>query len=158
MSALFQADRSVSAYQEFFSRLAAEGVGRAREDEFRSLTELQLQSLWFAGAFGRRFRSTCGRDVFVRQFGHWNRSAGPDFSDVSVVIDQEEHAGAIELDRDVRDWEHHGHSENPDYENLVLHVFFSTGTERFFTRTLANREVVQVQLSMDECQDTAGLF
>jgi hypothetical protein len=41
--------------------------------------ELELQALWFSGAFGRDFRTTTGKRIRIVQFGEWNRGAGPDF-------------------------------------------------------------------------------
>ena len=65
------------------------------------------------------------------------------------VDGKEVQRGAIELDPDVRDWERHGHGENPQYEDVVLHVFFETGPEQFYTRTLNHREVPQVRLELE---------
>ncbi|MGA0854267.1 MAG: DUF2851 family protein, partial [Luteolibacter sp.] len=67
--------------------------------------ELELQALWFAGAFGREFRSTCGKQVKVLQFGEWNRGEGPDFSQAAVEIDGETRRGPIELDPTPEAWE-----------------------------------------------------
>lgn len=118
------------------------------------LSELELQSLWFAGALGRQFVTTAGQQVEVTQFGHWNHSAGPDFTDAAVCVDGKEvQRGAIELDPDVRDWERHGHGENPQYEDVVLHVFFETGPEQFYTRTLNHREVPQVRLELENFEE-----
>ncbi|QQL45094.1 DUF2851 family protein [Sulfuriroseicoccus oceanibius] len=110
------------------------------------LPEIELQSLWFGGAFGRDFRDSLGREVRVVQFGVWNHAAGPDFLHASVDVDGERMVGAIELDTDVRDWEHHGHASNPAYENVVLHLFFNAPDEACFTRTESHRDVVQVRL------------
>lgn len=144
----------VDRYRHLRSSSSSGIGGRAREEDPGSFSELELQSFWFSGAFGRRFRSSCGRDIFIRQFGHWNHAAGPDFTDAAILVDHaEEHRGAIELDRDSRDWERHGHSENPAYENVMLHLFFNTGSERHFTRTASHRNVLQVQLSLDACED-----
>ena len=52
--------------------------------------------------------------VEIVQCGHWNHSAGPEFVDTAVRIGDGARLGAIELDSDVRDWEHHGLGENPD--------------------------------------------
>ena len=104
-------------------------------EESLPLSELELQSLWFDGAFGRHFVSTSGVPVEIVQFGHWNHSAGPDFVDTAVRVGDELCTGAIELDSDVRDWEHHGHGENADYNKVVLHLFFGMGPATFFTRT-----------------------
>ncbi len=126
-----------------------EWTNRLREDSL-GLSELELQSLWFAGAFGRHFHSISGEPIEVVQFGHWNHSAGPDFVDAAVRIGSTLHRGAIELDPEDRDWERHGHHENRDYESVVLHVFFERGCERFFTRTLQHREVPQLKLNLDD--------
>lgn len=114
------------------------------------LSELELQSRWFAGDFGREFVTTCGRPVRIVQFGHWNHSAGPDFTDAVVSLGEGESEplrGSIELDTNIRDWEYHGHGENPGYRNVVLHLFVeNTGREQFYTRTDDHVLVPQVQL------------
>ena len=121
--------------------------------------EIELQAAWFAGSFGRSFRSTCGREVEIVQFGHWNRSAGPDFVDAVVRIgDGEARRGAIELDPAARDWEAHGHSENPAYNSVVLHVFFAPAASglKFFTRTENHRDVPQVLVEASEISESAA--
>lgn len=113
-------------------------------------TELEWQSWWFGGSFGREFTSTRGHPVRVIQFGHWNRGAGPDFTEAAVEIDGTLRRGCIELDRTARDWERHGHGENPSFCGVVLHVHGpAEGGETFFTRTLEHREVTQVELSRE---------
>ena len=115
----------------------------------RALTEMELQAHWFAGDFGRDFRTADGRAARVVQFGVWNREAGPDFAEAAVSLDGGAPArGSIELDPEARDWERHGHAENPDYENVVLHVFTRAGTSEFFTRTVQHRHVPQVLLDV----------
>ena len=115
----------------------------------RELTELELQAHWFAGDFGREFRAVAGGSVRVVQFGVWNHEAGPDFAEAAVSLDGGAPVrGSIELDPEARDWERHGHAENPDYENVVLHVFTRAGGGEFFTRTLQHRNVPQVLLDV----------
>lgn len=109
--------------------------------------ELEVQARWFAGEFGREFEGTSGERIRVVQFGVWNRSAGPDFADAAVALDGVGiFRGAIEIDMDVRDWEAHGHSQNREYDGVVLHVFFKRGLRRLFTRTNSHRLVPQVHL------------
>jgi hypothetical protein len=113
------------------------------------LTELEMQAHWFAGDFGRDFTSTTGERVRVVQFGVWNREAGPDFAEAAVTFGGgEARRGCIEFDPDARDWEHHGHATNPNYESVVLHVFTRTGSVEFFTRTAQHRLVPQVLLDL----------
>jgi len=111
------------------------------------MTELHLQSLWFAGEFGSEFQGTDGQRVQVRDFGEWNSGAGPDFRNCTVLINGETLSGDIELDPDARDWERHLHGANEAYNQVVLHLFVDQpASDRFFTRTSEHREVTQVKL------------
>jgi hypothetical protein len=110
-------------------------------------SELELQALWFAGAFGRDFRTTTGKAVKIVQFGEWNRGAGPDFIQTAVEIDGELRTGPLELDPEAGDWELHGHGTNPAFRDVVLHVVFRSDARRAFTRTLDHGEVPQVVIT-----------
>ncbi|MFN2476998.1 MAG: DUF2851 family protein [Chthoniobacterales bacterium] len=128
-------------------------AGRVRERALFPAThepsELELQARWFAGDFGRAFRSTCGQQIEIVQFGTWNREAGPDFTDAAVRMDGGEiMRGSIEFDLTNRSWETHGHSTNPAFEGAVLHVFVHASEQEFFTRTVAHREVLQVRVDL----------
>ncbi len=115
--------------------------------------ELELQALWFAGAFGRDFRTTTGRKVRIVQFGEWNRGAGPDFIQTAVEIDGESRTGPLELDPTAGDWEAHGHAVNPAFREVVLHVVFQNDARRIFTRTCEHREVPQVVITELQLSD-----
>src|SRR4051795_12722794 len=120
---------------------------RALFPVLRTPSELELQARWFAGDFGRRFRSVCGREGEIVQFGTWNREAGPDFHSAAVRFDDGEvQRGSIEFDLTDRNWETHGHATNPAFEDTVLHVFVTAGGPTFFTRTQEHRNVPQVQV------------
>lgn len=106
--------------------------------------ELELQALWFSGAFGRDFVSTTGQVVRVLQFGEWNRGAGPDFQHVAVGIDGKEFHGALELDPHASDWENHQHATNPAYRDVVLHVSFRGEGRDHFIRTDEHKLIPQV--------------
>lgn len=110
-------------------------------------TELELQALWFSGAFGRTFRTTDGRAVRIVQFGEWNRGPGPDFAQVAVTIDGEQKTGDLELDLCASDWEWHGHAANDAFRQVVLHVMFRSEPKSTFTRTNENRDVPRVLIS-----------
>jgi hypothetical protein len=115
----------------------------------RRIPEVEIQARWFAGEFGREFRTVHGDALTIVQFGVWNREAGPDFSDAAISINSGEPIrGSIELDTDARDWERHGHATNEAYESVVLHIFFERGDAAFFTRTPQNRSVPQLQLDL----------
>jgi hypothetical protein len=110
-------------------------------------TELEWQALWYSGAFGTTFHTTAGAMVEIIQFGFWNREPGPDFVHAAIRLEGEQTIeGDIEWDMHVADWEHHGHSQNGAFDQVVLHVFLYQGGANHFTRTSQNREVVQVHL------------
>lgn len=115
--------------------------------------ELELQALWFSGAFGRDFRTTCGKSVKIVQFGEWNRSSGPDFIQTAVEIDGELRTGPLELDPDASSWEAHGHAVNPAFRDVVLHVVFQASGRRDFIRTTEHREIPQVIITEMQLSD-----
>jgi len=112
-------------------------------------SELELQALWFAGAFGREFRDSSGHPVRIVQFGEWNRSAGPDFLHAAVEIAGRLREGPIELDLRPADWEAHGHGADPAFESTVLHVVFTGDGPETFTRTREHRQVPRVLMPRD---------
>lgn len=115
--------------------------------------ELELQALWFSGAFGREFRTVAGDSVRIVQFGEWNRSSGPDFTQTAVEIDGELRTGPLELDPDSSSWDAHGHSSNPAFDDVVLHVVFQVDARMKYIRTSANRDVPQVVISESQLAD-----
>lgn len=109
--------------------------------------EIILQSRWFNAHCGLTFTSICGRKFQVKNTGRWNRDAGPDFRDAVLIFDDgREERGDIEIDRTDSDWESHGHSRNPAFNNVILHVFILRSKKTFFTRSDANREILQLHL------------
>jgi len=126
------------------------GAERLREHlpvEVPEGSELEWQARWFGGEFGWNFTAVSGESIEIIQPGVWNREAGPDFAGAAIRVNGgEPQRGCVELDLDVRDWERHGHAQNPAYERVLLHLFLRQGGETFFTRTAGHRQVLQVQL------------
>ncbi|MFZ0711111.1 MAG: DUF2851 family protein [Terrimicrobiaceae bacterium] len=131
-------------YEQLRSALGAIRLGESSPSR---IPELELQARIFSGEFGVSWRGENGETVEIVHFGIWNREPGPDFCGARVLVDGVEMTGDIEIDQDVRDWENHGHSRNPSYENVVLHGFVQRGQRRYFTRTPGNRAVTQVCLA-----------
>ena len=116
--------------------------------------ELELQARWFAGDFGKRFRSLTGENIEIVQFGTWNREAGPDFSDAAIRIDGAKAIrGSIEFDLTDRNWELHKHAINPAFDETILHVFVYPSDRTFFTRTSSHRNVQQVRVDPSALPD-----
>ena len=115
---------------------------------------MELQARWFAGEFGKNFRTTAGDEIEIVQFGTWNREAGPDFHDAAIRLNGGDAIrGSVEFDFIDRSWETHGHSTNPYFDDAVLHVFTRTSESEFFTRTKSNRNVPQVRVDPSALHD-----
>ena len=142
MTPLPLADRYARFRDAVFS-----GVAEALPGFAEPVTEMELQSLWFSGAFGSEFTTTDGKAVRIADFGVWNSGAGPDFNGCAIVIDGQTLRGDIELDPDARDWERHTHGANENFNRVVLHLFLHAPEERFFTRTSEHHAVPQVLLN-----------
>jgi Protein of unknown function (DUF2851) len=113
-------------------------------------SELEWQAMWYSGAFGTTFRTVSGALVEIIQFGFWNREPGPDFVHTAIRVDGAQIIeGDIELDIHVADWDRHGHSQNPAFDRVVLHLFLHRSGPSHFSRTTLNREVIQVHLQSE---------
>jgi hypothetical protein len=136
----------VNAAARAYDRALRDRPSRTREEPGPE-NELAWQARWFSGACGREFETADGRRVIVRDFGEWNREAGPDFARCTVEVEGAPRHGAIEVDLDAAGWEQHRHAQNPDYEQVVLHVVVRRPSRRHFARTASHREVPQVCLA-----------
>lgn len=119
--------------------------------------ELELQALWFSGAFGRDFRLKDGRKLHILQFGEWNHGPGPDFNHCAIRIDNIEHTGDIELDTSPQDWENHHHATNPTFSNTILHTSFTPALRETFIRTTNHTEIPQLLISPAQLADALNL-
>jgi len=138
---------STNRYAEVRTRV------RLREQPLIALpkipNEFELQARWFAGEFGRDFKTATGEPIEVIQFGFWNREAGPDFQDAAIrIANGAILRGTIEIDLLDRNWELHGHATNTAFDDVILHVFLERSGVEFFARTSTHRNVLQVQLDL----------
>lgn len=85
--------------------------------------EKQVQRIWAARAFrlnGLVTRS--GKRIEVLDPGRWNFQEGPDFRDAILEFDGRRKHGDVEIHLHERDWLRHGHHEDPNFSNVILHV------------------------------------
>ena len=88
----------------------------------KKFTEEQLQLTWCRLKPGHIMTAIDTREIVVLSPGIWNLEAGPDFLNAKLKIDGKEAQGSIEIHKKSSDWIAHGHSSNPLYENVILHV------------------------------------
>ena len=66
--------------------------------------------------------TTDGKKLQILNFGILNNHGGPDFKSARIRIGNVVWAGHIEMHLCSSDWNKHGHSEDPAYRNVILHV------------------------------------
>ncbi len=79
--------------------------------------------LWKFQYFDRiALTTTTFNELSILSVGQENLDAGPDFFNAQISIDGQKWAGNIEIHVNASDWYVHGHEQDPNYENVVLHV------------------------------------
>jgi hypothetical protein len=88
-----------------------------------------------------------GNKIIVIHPGEYNRDAGPDFFNSRVCIDGTEWAGNVEIHIRSSHFDNHGHSRDPVFNNLVLHIVAENDKQVFNSR---GQEILTVELAFDE--------
>ena len=88
-----------------------------------------------------------GERIRVIDPGLLNKDSGPDFFNAKVKIDGKTWAGNIEIHMKASDWHRHGHSSNPAYDNVILHVVAVSDT-RICRRD--GSEIPQMRVALPE--------
>ncbi len=104
--------------------------GALAADKGFAYTERHLQCVWFDAALRPgTLQTEKGEAVIVEHPGQWNLEDGPDFIDAVLCVGpgRRRLAGDIEIHVHPSDWQRHGHSHNPAYANVVVHVTYFPG-------------------------------
>ena len=75
----------------------------------------------------KELKTTDGQPLEIIFPGYWNFGSGPDFKSAAIRVDGKLHEGDVELHVYGCDWKAHGHSDNNEYDNVILHVFMWKG-------------------------------
>lgn len=82
-----------------------------------------LHFVWRLKLFNMQgLQTTTGASVEVVELGRHNTHAGPDFLDARIRIDGTLWAGNVEMHLRSGEWSSHGHQNDPNYDNVILHV------------------------------------
>jgi hypothetical protein len=71
-----------------------------------------------------------GERIEIIHPGHYNRDAGPDFSQGRIRIDGQLWVGNIEIHVRQSDWNVHNHGTDPAYDSIILHVVYEIDTDQ----------------------------
>ncbi len=114
MIAYFSVETNSTAYR---------GIGEPANDERPEIPERLLWKLWKRRASRQEaFRTSEGTRIRVLYPGRTGTSAGPDFRD--ALLDVEGLGlvrGDVEIHLRQRDWDSHGHGDDPNYNGVALH-------------------------------------
>lgn len=87
--------------------------------------EKLLQYIWQFQYFNKsELETTAGEKLQIIFPGKLNVNQGPDFTNAQIKIDNTTLAGSIELHLKTSEWNEHGHSNDVNYKNVILHVVF----------------------------------
>jgi len=85
--------------------------------------EKLLQKIWLRREFATdRLACADGRPLEIIDPGRWNLLGGPDFKDARLRLAGRPVTGDVELHLRAGDWLAHGHTADPAYDRVVLHV------------------------------------
>lgn len=94
------------------------------------MEESFVQFVWQFSLFSLKdLKLSDGRTLVIVKAGRLNKGAGPDFSDALIEVDGITWAGNCEIHTNSSDWDHHGHTGDPKYENVILHVVWNHDRE-----------------------------
>ncbi len=116
-------------YESGGAATALRGIGESRKDDRPHLPERLLWKLWKRRAARQEeFRTGAGARIRVLYPGRSGTSAGPDFRDALMDV---EGVGLVRGDVEIhlrqRDWDSHGHGDDPNYNGVILHGALDVG-------------------------------
>ncbi len=82
-----------------------------------------ISFLWKFQYFNKMALATTRcEELFIISVGQENHNTGPDFFNAQISIDNQKWAGNVEIHVKASDWFAHGHEQDVNYENIILHV------------------------------------
>ena len=137
-----------------------ETEGPARPDTIPPISEAQLARLWQRrAARSHALRTDSGSRVKVLYPGRPGVTAGPDFRNALLVVEgQGLVQGDVEVHLRQRDWQSHGHHNDPNYNGVALHVALQADAEPSRTEGGASPPTVNLLDLLDDvrAEDESG--
>ena len=131
---------------------SSRGIGERPGAGRPEIPERLLWKLWKRRASRQaEFRSDSGSRIRVLYPGRPGTSAGPDFRD--ALLDVEGIGlvrGDVEIHRRQRDWDAHGHGDDPNYSGVVVHGVLEVDSPETELQSGTSAQVVSLSGLMDE--------
>ncbi len=84
-----------------------------------------LSYLWSNKLLRNDLLTTDNQSLSILSPGVLNRDSGPDFFNARLNIGGQTWAGNIEIHINSSDWEKHGHQDDDNYDNIILHIVYN---------------------------------
>jgi hypothetical protein len=94
-----------------------------------TISEDFLHYIWKNRLFMVPLYLTTGEEVEVLDVGQHNQDSGPDFFNAKIRIEKTVWAGNVEIHIRTSDWFKHGHHDDGNYQNIILHVVYQNDAE-----------------------------
>jgi Protein of unknown function (DUF2851) len=89
------------------------------------MTEDFLHYVWKHKLFNTpTLRTVQGASLVIIGTGIHNHHGGPDFLQARIRLDDQLWVGNVEIHIQSSDWQKHGHQEDRNYKNIILHVVY----------------------------------
>ena len=89
-----------------------------------------LHYLWRIKNFDHtNLTTTEGQSLIINNYGTYNHSDGPDFLEAQIQYNGVVWNGSIEIHVKSSDWHIHGHANDPNFNNTILHVVYESSKE-----------------------------
>jgi hypothetical protein len=72
----------------------------------------------------QHLQTSGGKPIQIHNPGQLNKSDGPDFTNAEITIDTLRWYGDVEIHWKHSDWRNHGHHNDQNFNNVILHVVF----------------------------------
>jgi hypothetical protein len=93
-----------------------------------NFSERFLYHIWDARHLQFQLQTVSGKKLEIISPGRWNTGSGPDFMNAKFQIDGKKILADIEIDLTTYNWKLHHHNENPEFNQVGLHVVYQHNT------------------------------
>ena len=115
--------------------------------DLKNIDEHFVQTVWNEQRFfDFDLKSTDGRSVQVLKPGFWNSDEGPDFVQAELLIDEDLHAGDVEIHINSSGWYNHKHHLDPRYNRVILHVVYLNDDINLRTRLQNGKRIPTLEI------------
>ncbi len=120
---------SFSKYTHDFTQVQVD----EKEHRIR-VPEKTIRCIWNEQLFKtKQLQSTGGEALEVIFPGHWNFGPGPDFKNAAIKVNGKTLEGDVQIHVYSSDWQTQDLTGNPEYANVILHVFLWKNHDETFS-------------------------